>query len=277
MPQRPGTRSPRTWRRPALVFVCGFSGFIAVGTLLLSLPIASAAGQNTPVLDALFTSTSAVCVTGLVVLDTGTYWSTFGQIVILSLIQLGGFGFMTSSTLLLVLLRRQASLRDRILLRESLGSGGLGTVLHLARRIIVFTLLIEVAGAIILSLAFRSEVDGPTVIWWGVFHSISAFNNAGFDLVGGFRSLIPFNQSPGIVLPIACLIMLGGLSYSVVEDLVRHRRFARLALDSKLVLVTTAALIVAGQPESCSPRGRTPRRWRVCHRGSARSTRSLRE
>src|SRR5215471_1992619 len=120
-----GRQRTRRVRRPALVFVFGFAGFIGIGTLLLSLPVSSAAGQRTPLLDALFTSTSAVCVTGLVVFDTGTYWSTFGQVIILALIQLGGFGFMTSSTLLLLLLRRRETLRDRILLRESLGGGGL--------------------------------------------------------------------------------------------------------------------------------------------------------
>jgi trk system potassium uptake protein TrkH len=241
-----GRQHARPLRRPALVFVLGFAGFITVGTVLLSLPVASAAAQWTPPLDALFTSTSAVCVTGLVLVDTGTYWSTFGQVIILLLIQLGGFGFMTSSTLLLLLLRRRATLRDRILLRESLGSGGLGSAFHLARRIIAFTLAAEAAGAIVLSVAFMSEMDPPQAIWWGVFHSISAFNNAGFDLVGDFRSLVPFNQQPDVVLTTAALIILGGISYTVVEDLVRQRRFMRLALDTKLVLLTSATLIVLG-------------------------------
>src|SRR5215207_529791 len=191
-------------------------------------------------------ATSAVCVTGLVVLDTGTYWSGFGQLVILMLIQLGGFGFMTSSTLLLLLLRREATLRERILLREALGSGGLGSVFHLARKVILFRLVAEGTGAIILTVAFLGELDPPSALWFGVFHAISAFNNAGFDVVGGFRSLVPFNHRPEIVLTVAILLIAGGISYTVVEDLVRHRRFVRLTLDSKLVLVTTAALVVLG-------------------------------
>ena len=150
----------------------------------------------TPVLDALFTSTSAVCVTGLVVLDTGTYWSTFGQVVILMLVQLGGFGFMTSSTLLLLLTRREATMRERTLLRESLGSGGIGSALELARNVIIFTLVVEAGGAVILSIAFMGQVEPRQAIWWGVFHAVSAFNNAGFDLVGDFRSLVPFNHQP---------------------------------------------------------------------------------
>lgn len=236
----------RTIVHPAVVFILGFAGFIAVGTLILTLPFASAAGQWTPLVDALFTATSAVCVTGLVVLDTGTYWSSLGQIVILLLIQLGGFGFMTSSTLLLLLLRREVTLRDRILLREALGSGGLGSVAHLARKVIVFTLVAEAAGAIVLSLAFLRDTAPPQAVWWGVFHAVSAFNSAGFDLFGGFRSLVPFNQRPEVLLPIAFLLIVGGISYTVVEDLVKRRRFVRLSLDSKLVLITSATLVVLG-------------------------------
>jgi trk system potassium uptake protein TrkH len=231
---------------PALVFAGGFAGFIVVGGLILSLPIASSTGQWTPFLDALFTSISAVCVTGLVVLDTGTYWSTFGQVTILLLIQLGGFGFMTSSTLLLLLLRRKASMREQVLLREALGSGGVGSALQLARNVIIFTLVAESVGAIILSVAFLRDVAPGQAVWWGVFHSVTAFNNAGFDIFGEFRSLVPFNQRPDILLPIAALLIVGGISYSVVEDVVKRRDFQRLALDSKLVLLTTAGLIVLG-------------------------------
>jgi trk system potassium uptake protein TrkH len=176
-----------------------------VGALILTLPIASAAGQWTPPVDALFTAISAVCITGLVVLDTGSYWSGFGQAVILALIQVGGFGLMTSSTLLVLLLRRQATMRERVLLREELGSGGLGPVFLLARKIMLYTLVAEIAGAGILSVAFLGEVDPPQAVWWGVFHAISAFNNAGFDVFGGFRSLVPFNQRPEILVPIALL------------------------------------------------------------------------
>jgi trk system potassium uptake protein TrkH len=153
---------------------------------------------------------------------------------------------MTSSTLLLLLLRREVTLRDRILLRAALGSGSLGSVFHLARKVIVFTFIAEGAGAVFLSAAFLTELDPPRALWWGVFHAISAFNNAGFDLVGGFRSLVPYNQRPEIMLPIACLFIVGGISYTVVEDLIKRRRLVRLALDTKLVLLTTCALIVLG-------------------------------
>jgi trk system potassium uptake protein len=137
-------------------------------------------------------------------------------------------------------------MRERVLLREELGSGGLGSVFLLARKIMLYTLVAEIAGAGILSVAFLGEVDPPQAVWWGVFHAISAFNNAGFDVFGGFRSLVPFNQRPEVLLPIALLFIAGGISYAVVEDVVQRRRFVRLTLDSKLVLVTTAALLVLG-------------------------------
>jgi trk system potassium uptake protein TrkH len=185
-------------------------------------------------------------VTGLVVVDTGTYWSRFGQVVILLLIQLGGLGFMTSSTLFLLLLRRQATLRERILMREALGGVGIGSVANLARKIIIFSLIAEVAGSIVLSISFLRDFDPLKAVWWGIFHSVSAFNNAGFDLVGGFSSLVPFNQRPEVLLTIAALLIAGGISYTAVEDVAKRRRFVRLALDTKLVLVTTAVLVVAG-------------------------------
>jgi trk system potassium uptake protein TrkH len=233
-------------KNPALVFVYGFAVVIVAGTLLLMLPFASASGESTPFLVALFTATSAVCVTGLVVVDTGTYWSFAGQFVIVGLIQVGGFGFMTSSTLLLLLIGRRATLRERMLLKEALGSGGLGSVRKLAQRVILFTLVMEAAGATFLTLRFLTELDPPRALWHGIFHAVSAFNNAGFDIVGGYRSLTPYNDDPVLVLTIAILVIIGGISYTVVEDLIRTRRFTRLTLDTKLVLITTAGLLVLG-------------------------------
>lgn len=250
-PQQQEVRLPDRIRRrrpanPALVFVAGFAGFIAAGTLLLLLPISSAEGGWTSLTTALFTATSAVCVTGLVVVDTGTYWSGFGQWVILLLIKVGGFGFMTSSTLLLLLIGREATLRERLLLKEALGTGGLDSVRHLARRIIVFTLIAEAAGAVVLGLWFLRYTDPAMAAWWGLFHAISAFNNAGFDVMGGFRSITLFALDPVVVLSVAALLVLGGISYTVVEDVLQCRSFRRLTLDSKLVLATTAALVAVG-------------------------------
>jgi trk system potassium uptake protein TrkH len=231
---------------PALIFVAGFAGLILVGGVLLSLPFSSANGQVTPFLIALFTATSAVCVTGLVLVDTGTYWSGAGQAIILLLIQLGGFGFMTSSTLFLLLVGHRVSLPERVLLREALAAESLDSIVAVVRRLFIFTLLAEILGTLVLTTAFLGEMEAPRALWWGLFHAVSAFNNAGFDVVGGFRSLVPFNHQAPILLTTALLLVFGGISYVVVEDLLRSRRFSRLTLDSKLVLVTTLMLITLG-------------------------------
>lgn len=172
---------PKRVRRPpspALVLVRGFALLIAIGTLLLMLPFAATDGQVTPLLDAFFTATSAVCVTGLVVLDTGTHWTAFGQVVILVLIQLGGLGFMTASTLLLfVLVGRRTGLRDRMLVQASIGTPDLASATAVLVRVAVFTAVVELGGFIVLSLAFLgSGRDLPTSLWWGLFHAISALS-----------------------------------------------------------------------------------------------------
>ncbi len=241
---------PRTPRRPrpiAFRLVIGFALLILVGTVLLSLPIASSDGNRVPFVDALFTATSAVCVTGLVVRDTGTSWSFFGQVVILLLIQLGGFGFATSATLLLALLGIRPTLRDRLACGMSLGEPGPGGVVRLLRRLAILTLAIELLGALVLLpsgiAATQSLAHGA---WWALFHSVSAFNNAGFDIVGGFRSLTPYRQTPEVLLPVSLLALLGALGFAVLIDVWRERRRSRLTLDTKVVLTTTSALLLIG-------------------------------
>jgi trk system potassium uptake protein TrkH len=230
----------------ALVFVYGFAVVILAGAVALMLPFSNTRGEWTPFLDALFTATSAVCVTGLIVVDTGTYWSGIGQAIIAVLMQVGGFGFMTSPTVLLLLIGHRATLRERVLLREALGAGGLGSVLTLARRVGAFMLSAEGIGVVILTARFLTEMDAPRALWWGVFHTVSAFNNAGFDIVGGYRGLTPYSHDPVVLLTIAALFIAGGISYTVVEDLARHRSWVRLTLDTKLVLVCMTGLAVAG-------------------------------
>ncbi len=233
---------------PAIVLVVGFAAVIAVGTLLLALPISSAGGTWTGPVDALFAATSAVCVTGLVVVDTASYWSPFGHVVILALVQLGGFGFMTGSTLLLFLLvGRRTSLRDRILVQASTGAPELGSVTAVIRRVALFTLVAEGVGALILLAALLARGWSPLdAAGWGVFHSVSAFNNAGFDLNGGFRSLAGFADDALILATLGILILLGGLGFAIVGDVASKRRWTRLALETKIVLLTTAALLAIG-------------------------------
>ena len=254
-PQAFTVRPQRRLRRPpspATSLVVLFLVLISVGTVLLMLPIASHTGVVTPFVDALFTATSAACVTGLVVVDTANYWSPFGQVVILLLIQSGGFGIMAGSTLLLlVFLGRRTTLRDKILVQESLGGLELGTVTGLLKRIAVFTLVAEVIGAVVLSIAFVNGPEAgppgdPLGVWWGIFHSISAFNNAGFDLTGGFRSLTPFVDDWVVLLTIGTLLTLGGLGFAIVGDAFTQRRWSRVALETKIVLLVTVALLVGG-------------------------------
>jgi trk system potassium uptake protein TrkH len=232
---------------------------ISAGTLLLMLPFASV-GEPTRFIDALFTATSAACVTGLVVVDTANHWSPFGQVVIMLLIQLGGFGIMAGSTLLLFLFLRRTTLRDRVLVQESLGGLQLGSVTTLVKRIAIFTIACELVGAVILSIAFMAGPEAgpqwhPMGIWWGIFHSISAFNNAGFDLTGGFQSLIPFRDDWVVLLTHGLLLVLGGLGFAIVGDAVARRRWSRMALETKLVIAATVASSGTTRPRSarCRP------------------------
>jgi trk system potassium uptake protein TrkH len=183
-----------------------------------------------------------------VVLDTGTYWSGFGQAVILGLIQAGGFGFMTSSTLLLVLLvGRRTRLRDRVLVQETMGVTQLGGAMSLVRRVAGFTLIAELVGAAVLAVGFLADGQAAdTSLWWGLFHSISAFNNAGFDLMGDFQSMTAFADHYLILGVLGVLILVGGLGYAIVGDVTAKRRWTRLALETKVVLLTTLALLVGG-------------------------------
>jgi len=242
----------RSGPTPAASLLLLFAFLVTVGTALLMLPIATNDGSATRFIDALFTATSAACVTGLTVLDTATHWSPFGQVVILVLIQIGGFGIMAGSTLLLFLfIGRRTTLRDRVLVQESLGGLHLGSVTSLVKRIAIFTIVCELIGAIILGIAFTSGPEAgppgdPLGIWWGVFHSVSAFNNAGFDLTGGFRSLGPFVDDWVVLLTIAVLLTAGGLGFAIVGDALFKRRWARMALETKVVLMTSAVLLIGG-------------------------------
>ena len=242
----PPTPSAKADSFSPLLLIYGFAGIILLGTILLWLPISSETDRFTPFIDALFTSTSAVCVTGLVVVDTGTYWSSFGQGVILALIQIGGFGFMTSATLFLLALGRKIGLRERLLIAESMGLGKIGGLVKLVRRIAVFTVLAETIGAALFYISFSNESPAATAVWKSIFQAISAFNNAGFDIFGNFRSLLDYQENTLVILVTAALVLLGGISFIVVADISTARRFARLALDSKIALITTAALLGLG-------------------------------
>jgi trk system potassium uptake protein len=229
-----------------LSFVYGFAAMIAAGTVILMLPVSSSDGQFTSFITCLFTSTSAVCVTGLVVVDTLDHWSLFGQIVIVILIQLGGLGFMTLTTVFFIALGRKIGLRGRLLAGESIGLSQIGGVVRLARNILYFTLIAEAIGTIIFFTRFSSQYEWPLSIWKSIFQAISSFNNAGFDIFGGFRSLTGYNNDYLVLLTTSVLIILGGISFIVVNNIFRARGLHHSSVDTKLVLLITLILLALG-------------------------------
>ncbi|PPT05860.1 Potassium uptake protein integral membrane component KtrB [Geitlerinema sp. FC II] len=230
----------------------GFLGVIAVGTLLLMLPISVADGTWNDFVTALFTATSATCVTGLIVVDTGSYYSVWGQLVILLLIQVGGLGYMTATTFLLLLLGRKFRVRYKVALQESLDSAGLSSVSQLIQSVVAMTVVIELTGVFCLLVTFVPDFGFRGAIWQSVFHSISAFNNAGFSLFSD--SLMGYVSSPWINFAIAALIILGGIGYQTIMECFfwaknlfssNPKRF-HFSLHAKTVASTTLFLLITG-------------------------------
>ncbi len=229
------------------ILTLGFLALILLGTALLALPAASADGQSIGFFNSLFTSTSAVCVTGLVVADTGTTFSVFGQIVILILIQIGGLGFMVFATMIMVMLGRRISIKGRMLIRESMNSASLSNLSSLTLLYLVLSFCIEFIGMVLLSIRFVPLYGWRRGVWLALFHAVSAFCNAGFDLFGRYASLTGFSSDPLILLTVAGLIILGGLGFSVILETIRNRDgFRGLSLHTRIVLTTTLILLLAG-------------------------------
>ena len=228
----------------------GFFLLIMCGTLLLMLPISSRSGTWTPFMTALFTATSASCVTGLILVDTYTHWSTFGQIVIISLIQIGGLGFITIGTAVSMLLRRKIGLKERGWIKESFNVLDIGGVVRLIRLVLKGTLLFEGVGAIILTIRFYPKMGLGQAIYYGIFHSISAFCNAGFDLMGKYEpysSFTSYYDDPFVNFTICALILIGGLGFIVWSDIREHKwNFRKYALQTKMVLSVSAVLVFGG-------------------------------
>mgnify|MGYP002526074539 CR=1 FL=1 len=229
------------------ILTLGFLALILLGTVLLALPIAAKSGQSIGLFDSLFTSTSAVCVTGLVVVDTGTTFSLFGQIVLIVLIQVGGLGFMVFATMLMVMLGRRISIRGRMLIRESMNTSSLSDLGSLTMLYLLLSLTIELVGAVTLCFRFVPLYGWKHGTWMALFHSVSAFCNAGFDLFGNYASLTAFSGDPLVLLTVASLIILGGLGFSVILETARNRQgFRNLSLHTRIVLMTTLVLLLAG-------------------------------
>ncbi|MBQ7415869.1 MAG: potassium uptake protein, TrkH family [Oscillospiraceae bacterium] len=242
------SKKPRGLNATQIIAIA-FAVIILLGTLLLMLPWASRSGVSCGFHPALFTATSATCVTGLVLYDTWSQWSGFGQIVIISLIQIGGLGFMSVASLVVFLLRRKVGLKQRMVMAQALSLNDMDGVVRLQKWVIFGSLSVEAVAALILTLRFLPEYGFATALKWGVFHSISAFCNAGFDIFGCITpgaSLMEFNSDPVVLLTLGALVIIGGLGFLVWEEVARIHKFKKLSVYTRLVLVTTLALLLTG-------------------------------
>lgn len=224
----------------------GFLAIILLGSLLLTLPVASATDVRVPWFDALFTATSAVCVTGLVVVDTGTVYSTFGHVVLLVLIQIGGLGFMTFATLMFRLIGKSISMRERMIMQDSLNEDDIGGVVSLITWVAKSAFVVELCGAALFAIRLIPAYGVGKGAFFAVFHAVSAFCNAGFDLFGGGRSLTGYTGDVLMNLTAVGLVVIGGLGFGAMNDILKKRCFRRLRLHTKLVLVSYFSLLFGG-------------------------------
>ena len=233
--------------QPERVLALGFLALILVGGVVLSLPVSAVGGRSLGCLAGFFTATSAVCVTGLSVVDVGLELSLFGQAVLLCLIQVGGLGFMVFATLIMVALGRRISLRSRVLLRDSMNQSNLSGMVGLARAVFGIAALIELLGALVLMTRLIPLYGAKRGVWYSLFASISAFCNAGFDLFGGYQSLTQMQEESVVLLALSARIVLGVLGFSVMLELVHQRlHLQRMSLHAKLVLASTGLLLRLG-------------------------------
>ena len=239
---------------PTKIIAVTFLILILTGAFLLTLPVATRDGQGCDFLRALFTATSATCVTGLTPFDTYTQWSGFGQGVLLCLIEVGGLGFMSMATLFVFLLRRRIGLKQRMVMAQALSLNDMEGVVRLQRTVIFGSLSVEALGAAILAAYFTPRFGFGKALWLGVFHSVSAFCNAGFDVFGFLEpgaSLMTFQNDPLVLLTLGALVVIGGLGFLVWEELAERKPFGRMSVYTRLVLSTTGALLLAGWVLTC--------------------------
>lgn len=224
----------------------GFALVILAGAVLLSLPISSQSGEPTNFLDSLFTSTTAVCVTGLVTVDTGTHWNYFGKTVIMVLIEVGGLGFMSFATLISLLLGKKITLKERLLMQEALNTFNIQGLVKMVKYVLVFTFSVQALGALLYSTQFIPQFGLSKGIYYSVFHSISAFCNAGIDLMGGFSSLTGYSSNSVVILTTGALIVIGGLGFTVWSEIYNYKGLKKLTLHSRVVILVTTILIIGG-------------------------------
>ena len=244
-----GIRRQSKATNPTKIIALTFACIILVGTLLLALPVASRSGVSCGLRPALFTATSATCVTGLVLYDTWTQWSGFGQTVIISLIEIGGLGFMSAASIFVFILRRKVGLKQRMVMAQALSMTDMEGIVRLQKLVILGSLSVQGVGALILMLRFLPEYGLLTAAKWGIFHAISAFCNAGFDIFGCITpgaSLMEFNSDPLVILTLSALVVIGGLGFLVWQEIITHRQWKKFSVYTKLVLATSGALLVIG-------------------------------
>ena len=251
-----GKRLLQVWKRvqklrlsTTQIIALVFAGIILLGAILLMLPVSSRNGMSCGFRPALFTATSATCVTGLVLYDTWSQWSGFGQVVILMLIELGGLGFMSAASVVIFLLRKKVGLKQRMVIAQAMSLNDMQGVVRLQRIVIFGSLGVQAAGALILLLRFLPEYGLRRAAIWGVFHAVSGFCNAGFDIFGSItpgQSLIGFNDDPVLLITLMVLITIGGLGFFVWEELARVHSFKKFSVYTKLVLIATAVIITLG-------------------------------
>lgn len=239
---------------PTQIIALVFAGLILLGALILSLPVASRDGVSPGFLPALFTATSATCVTGLVMFDTWSQWSALGQLVIICLIEIGGLGFMSAASLVIFLLRKRVGLRQRMVMAQALSVNDMASVVRLQKIVIFGSLLIQMVGALILTAHFWPRYGLGQAAIWGVFHAVSAFCNAGFDIFGSLepgRSLVLFQSDPVVLLTLGALVAVGGLGFFVWEEVIRVRKWKKFSVYTKLVLLMTGILLIGGMVGIC--------------------------
>lgn len=231
---------------PGRLIAAGFAMLILFGAVLLLLPLSVRSDAEVHFIDALFTSTSAVCVTGLIAIDVADHFTTFGQAVVAVLIQVGGLGVTSIGVGLILAARKNVGLKGRILLKEALNIEGIKGMIRLVKSILLMTLCFELMGIVLSFLVFVQDYPVLKALWISIFHSIAAFNNSGFDILGGLRNLIPYQNNILLNLTTSGLIIFGGLGFLVILDVLKKRSFRKLTLHSKVVLTTTLTLLVAG-------------------------------
>lgn len=242
-------RLPRIKLQPTQIIILAFALIILLGSVLLTLPFASRSGVSCGYLPALFTATSATCVTGLTLFDTWSQWSGFGQIVILCMIEVGGLGFMSAASLVIFLLRKKVGLKQRMVIAQALSLNDMESVVRLQKWVLFGSISVQLTGAVILFCRFLPEKGAVQAVKWGIFHAVSAFCNAGFDIMGSVApgtSIMSVNQDPVVMLTLMGLVIVSGLGFFVWEEIVRLHNWKKFSVYTKLVLLASAVLLAGG-------------------------------